>query len=129
VTSAGAAKAVPAARPPVQIPAGTLEERLGLQVASVRLTAAGRALDVRYRVVDAEKAAALDTRENMAFLVDQTTGTQIGTPQPPPPLELNKPTDGRIYYAMFPNIGGALKSGSKITLVIGQAHAKDLTVE
>jgi hypothetical protein len=127
-----AARMVPAARPvvhAVKIPTATLEDKLGLQVASVRLTAAGRALDVRYRVVDQNKAASLDTRENMAYIVDQASGTQIGASQPPPPLELNKPTDGRVYYAMFPNTGGALKPGSKITLVIGQAHARDLTVE
>ena len=80
-------------------------------------------------MVDAGKAASLDTAGNLAYLVDEATGAKIGTSQPPPPLELHKPTDGRIYYVMFPNTGGVLKSGSKVTLVVGQAHVRGLTVE
>lgn len=111
------------------VPKAGLADALGLEVVSVRLTAAGRALDVRYRVLDPTKAASLDSRENMAYLVDEISGTQIGTPQPPPPLEVHKPADGRVYGVMFANTGGALRAGSKVTLVVGQAHAKDLTVE
>lgn len=124
-----AALTVVSETPADRIPPATLADKLGLEVASIRLSAAGRALDVRYRVLDQGKALSLDTRENMAYLVDQATGARVGPAQPPPPLELHKPTNGRIYYVMFPNVGGVLESGSKVTLVVGQAHARDLTVE
>lgn len=119
----------PSPKPKAPIPAASLAERLGIEVVSVRLTAADRALDVRYRVVDAAKAAALDTTENTVYLVDEASGTKIGTAQPPPPLEVHKPAHGRIYGVMFANAGGALQAGSKVTLVVGPAHAKNLTVE
>lgn len=134
VPTAPAGKTVPAVppvspKPKAAIPAASLVDRLGLDVVSVRLTAAGRALDVRYRVVDAAKAAALDTSENMAYLVDEASGAKVGTAQPPPPLEVHQPATGRIYGVMFANAGGALKAGSKVTLVVGQAQARNLTVE
>ncbi|HRZ46093.1 MAG TPA: hypothetical protein P5555_12960 [Candidatus Paceibacterota bacterium] len=119
----------PSPKPKAAIPAASLVDRLGIEVVSVRLTAADRALDVRYRVVDAAKAAALDTSENMAYLVDEANGLKIGTAQPPPPLEVHQPAKGRVYGVMFANAGGALQAGSKVTLVVGQARANNLTVE
>ena len=110
------------------VPGPTLDERLGVEVSSVRLTVAGRAVDVRYSVVDPEKAVWLDDQANTAVLFDEATGAMVGMPQAPPPLEMHKPGQGSSYFVMFRNTA-ALQRGSTVTLLVGNARATNLTVQ
>ena len=40
-----------------------------------------------------------------------------------------KLTKGRIYFVLFGNQGQRIKSGSKVTVVIGEFRAENLIVE
>jgi hypothetical protein len=39
------------------------------------------------------------------------------------------PTEGRVYFIMFGNPGGYVKSGDRVTVVIDDFRAEDLVVE
>jgi len=109
-------------------PRGSLKDVFGIEVKTVRLAMAGRAVDVRYTIVDPERAAGLDQRANTTYLLDEKTGERVGMPQSPPPLELHRPKEGSDYFVIFKNTQ-AVKEGSKVTLVVGNAQATHLTVE
>ena len=114
-------------------PPQRLEDRWGIQVASLRMSAAGRLIDFRYRVIDPDKAALLGDRSVKPILIDQSSGRKLAVPTSPKIGSLRqtpvKLTTGRIYFTLFSNSEQLIKSGSKVTVVIGEFRAENLTVE
>ena len=110
----------------------TLAERWGIQMESLRLTAAGRMLDLRYRVLDAGKAAPIFERQLKPYLVDQETGAALPVPRPPktgPLRNSNPPQAGRVYVTLFANAGGVIEPGDRVTFVAGDLRLPDVLVE
>jgi hypothetical protein len=111
----------------------SLEEQWGVQIASLRMTAAGRIIDFRYRVIDPEKAALLADRHVKPVLIDQASSRKLAVPVAPKIGSLrqtsSKLTAGRIYFILFSNSEQLIKAGSKVTVVIGDFRAENLTVE
>ncbi len=113
--------------------AATLRTQWGIEIASLRLSAHGRMLDFRYKVLDPAKAAALAARENRPHLIDQATGAILRVPSSPKIGPLRQTAAqlaaGKIYFVIFANTRGIVKSGSKVTVVIGAFRAENLTVQ
>ena len=111
----------------------SLEARWGIEVISVRVSAAGYMIDFRYKVLDAEKAAPIARRENKPYLIDQASRAKLLVPTTPKIGSLRqtatKLTPGRVYGAMFSNPAHVVKAGSKVTIVIGECRIENLTVE
>ena len=108
------------------------EERCGIEILGIRLSAAGYMLDFRYRVLNPEKAAKLFGRKMEPYLVDQATGAKFSVPNSPkvgPLRTTTSPEAHRTYFIMFANPGRYVKKGNKVTVVIGDFKAKDLIVE
>lgn len=109
-----------------------LQEQWGIEMASLRLTAAGHLVDFRYRVTDPTKALPLFDRKGKPTLIDQASGKTLNVPVAPKIGSLRqktvKPEVGRIYFILFGN-PDVVKDGSKVTLVIGEVKVEDLTVE
>lgn len=110
-----------------------IEKTWGIQIAGLRLSAAGYMVDFRYKVIDPEKAAPLAKREAKPYLVDAATGAKMLVPTSPKIGSLRqtavKLQPGRIYGAMFSNPAKVVKSGSKVTVVIGECRLEDLLVQ
>ena len=134
--------------PAVPARPGTLEGEWGIRVSSVGLTMAGATVDFRYTVVDSEKALLLAQGTAAAYLIDQLTGTKISLAPPTlqgpsaahsrarmarqgggfPPSP-NRLAAGRTNSLLLPNPGGILKSGSVVTVVVGNIQAQNVRVE
>jgi hypothetical protein len=114
-------------------PAPTLEDLWGIQVCSLRLSMANSIVDLRYKVTNPQKAALLANGKTAAYIVDHATGKKLIMPTPPKegafPPTANKLAAGKTYFSMVSNQGGALKSGSEVTVVVGGSQATNLTVE
>ena len=109
-----------------------LQERWGVKVLQIRLTAEGLALDFRYRVLHAEKAAPLFSREFKPYLIDEATGARFLVPESPKVGALRTtrpPKEGKNYFIIFVNPGRYIKAGNKVTVVIGDFRAEHLVVE
>ena len=143
-----AATVAPTATPPVT----AIEEKWGLQVSSISLTNADSAVYLRYTVLAPEKTALLTGADAEVYLIDQASGTKLpmftAPPDstvpttvpprtvrrmmrqagifPPPP---NRLSAGQTYSLQIPNWGQVLKSGAKVTFVLGKTRVEDLTVE
>jgi hypothetical protein len=114
-------------------PPPNLEEVWGIQAVSLRQTAHGHLLDFRYRVLDPQKAATLLRRQNKPYLIDEATGNKLPVPSMPKIGALRQsaltPEAGKVYFVMFQNPNGFVKSGSKVTVVIGNFKAEHLVVD
>lgn len=113
--------------------AHSLESQWGIEVTSLRLSAQGRMVDFRYKVLDPAKAGTLSDRESKPYLLDQASGKKLLVPKTPKvgPLRqtAQEPEAGKVYFALFANPGQVVKRGSKVTVVLGDFRAENLTVE
>jgi len=110
----------------------SIEEKWGIEIIGIRLTAADQMLDFRYRVIDPEKASSLLQRQKESYLIDQATGRKLAVPKTKlGPLRQTsvKPLPNRIYFILFANPNRSVKLGTKVTLVLGDLKIEDLVVE
>jgi hypothetical protein len=106
--------------------------RFGVDQLQVRSTSSGSSLEFRYRVLDAQKAAALSDKRATPVLIDQKTGNRLTVPTMEKIGALRQtptPEEGREYWMVFANPGKLVKPGQRVDVVIGAFHASSLTVE
>jgi hypothetical protein len=110
-----------------------LRERWGIEVTSLHLSANGRMVDFRYRVLDPKKAALLGDRNVKATLTDLATGAVLRVPSFPKTGSMRQTAmtmqAGRIYFMLFANTGMPVKTGSRVTVTIGDFKAENLIVQ
>lgn len=131
--SAGAATEV---APPVAdqaVDEQSVEERLGVHIQGIRLSAAGFMLDLRYRILDADKAAFFLDRKTVPYLRD-SAGAGLGVASSPKVGQLRSTRRGAIhldrdYSMLFGNPGRYLQQGSKVTLVVGEHRIENISIE
>lgn len=112
-----------------------LADQYGVQIEGLRRTAAGSMLDMRYRVLDAQKAAPFLNGKIQPYIVDEVRSARLGVPDTPTLGRIRQTarngvihTD-RSYFVMFGNPGKAIQSGDKVALYLGQVKITDLTVQ
>jgi len=103
-----------------------------IEIESLRLTAAGHYIDLRYRVLDAERANQVLGPGVKPLLIDEATGTVMAVPTTAKLGSLRQ-TRGiqkpdRSYFVLFVNSAG-LSSGSHVTAEIGDMRFESLTIE
>lgn len=109
-----------------------MAEKWGIEITNIRMTAGGHMVDFRYKVLDVKKAETLFVRENKPYLIDQATKKVLAVPNMGkigPLRTSNKPQEGRIYWMFFGNNSGLIKSGSKVTITIGDFRVENLAVQ
>lgn len=111
----------------------SLEEKWGVRVVALKLSAAGNVLDFRYRVTDVEKAKPLFDKKVKPYIIDQTSGAKLLVPKAPKIGALRQtprnPVAGKNFFVLFANPGQLVKAGNKVTVVIGDFKAENLTVQ
>lgn len=98
--------------------AADLEARYGLMVKLVGVTAGGGMIDVRFKVVDAEKAAVLLQDPDSLPKLQVKDGITLATGQAE--LEDVHLEDGGIVFMLFSNAGGAVRTGTPIHILFGK---------
>jgi hypothetical protein len=110
-----------------------LEQQWGIHVTGVHLSANGYMVDFRYKVLDPQKASSLGDPKARPYLLDQSTGVKLPVPRSPKVGPLRQSAEqmaaGKVYFTLFSNAGRAVKTGSKVTVIIGDFQAADLVVE
>ena len=112
-----------------------VEDKFGIQVKALHLSASGYVLDLRYRVIDPEKASPLLDPKRKVYLLDDARQAKLGVPESPIIGGMRQTarnytiyTD-RDYFILFVNPGKAVHSGDKLTLAAGDLQIAKLTVE
>jgi len=105
----------------------------GIQITAARLSAAGYMIDVRYRVLDTEKAAALFKPKVLAYLQEQASGAKFLIPDTAKLGLLRQKAQqskmDRIYFMMFANPGKFVKPGDHVLLVMGDTQVGEMVVQ
>jgi len=102
-----------------------LEEKYGLRVNLVAVTAAGGLVDVRFKFVDGEKVKAL-LQEPGNYPTLQIAGKQtLSAPEEGRPAEIQF-EDGANLFLMYPNAGNAVKPGTPVTIVFGELQVEPI---
>lgn len=99
-------------------PVRELEDRYGIRITLIGITAGGGMIDFRYKVVDADKATKwIKDSELMPHFENETSGIMLKHPGG----MAHSPTllPGRVYYMLYGNSGGALKPGDSIAVTFG----------
>jgi hypothetical protein len=111
----------------------TLLRRLwGIDDVHVRSTASGALVRFSYRVVSADKAKILNSKDATPYLVDEQHGLALQVPVMEQVGQLRQvaaPRDGRDYWMAFSNKGRYLKPGNHVTLIVGNLRINGLVVE
>ena len=103
--------------PETVITSQTLEEEYGIRMMLVAVTAAGGLVDVRYKVIDPEKAARLATEDGIMPMVYVENGDVMLMPDAH--MRTQKLIADRMYFTLIPNAQNAVKRGASVIVVSG----------
>ena len=98
----------------------------------MRLTGANYFVDLRLRVLEPERAAAVLKGTEDASLIHQETGSKLPVPVTkvgPLRAKAAMPEKDRNYVFLFSNGGGVVEAGDTVTLIIGDLKIENLIVE
>ncbi len=104
----------------------------GVDSLTVRLAESGEVVRFSYRVVDPEKAKALNDKKSEPSLIDPRAGVSLVVPKMAKIGQLRQtstPEAGKAYWMAFSNKGRPVKKGDRVDVVIGLFRAQGLVVD
>jgi hypothetical protein len=111
---------------PGAVTAQVLEDRYGARVDLVGLTAVGGLLELRFTVLDKDKADPLFHDEKPNLLLEAS-----GTVLTPPVDRAHKMVllNGASYFMLYANAGNVAHTGDKVSVVMGDIRLEHLTIK
>ena len=112
-----------------------VEEAWGVRFESVRRSGANTLIDVRIRVLDAQRAAPLFSRGSKARLIHEASGLAADVPVPGKIGPLRQTLTGdvpkadRVYFLLFGNPGRLIAPGDEVRLEIDNFLSSPLIVQ
>jgi hypothetical protein len=104
----------------------------GVDSLSAKSGESGEIIRFSYRIVDVEKANALNDKKNEPSLIDPSAGVKLIVPSFEKVGKLRQsstPEAGKVYWMGFSNKGGYVKPGHRVNVEIGQFRADGLIVQ
>jgi hypothetical protein len=108
------------------------ERTWGIDIVGVRLIASGWMLQLKYRVIDPDKARGLLDRDAKPYLVDELSGAKLAVPAMENVGDLRQasaPDSGKTYFIIFGNASKIVRRGNPVDIEIGAFRAEGLVVE
>jgi hypothetical protein len=109
-----------------------MKREWGIEIMYVRQTSAGYMLEFRYKVLDADKAAALFERQTKPLLTHVDSGAILVVTTPAKTGALrnsNTPIAGNTYWMFFANPGKLVQVGDQVNIEIGEFSADGIFVK
>jgi len=104
----------------------------GVEALRVKVVESGEIVRFSYRVLNAEKAKALNDKKSEPSLIDLQAGVKLVVPsleQIGMLRQSSTPEAGKSYWMAFSNSGRVVKRGDRVSVVIGKFQADGLLVE
>jgi hypothetical protein len=112
--------------------ASVIEERWGVKLQGVQISAAGHMLDFRFWVTDPNKAAPLLDKKNKASAIIEENNVKLEVPNVPRIGSLRQTSkqvkEGMRFTILFANPGKMVATGQKLTVRIGDFSVEHITV-
>ena len=112
----------------VIISKSTLEEKYGLRVNLVAVTATGGFIDLRLKIVDGDKAKLLLTDEKNFPSLFAENGVILNAPEDTKSQKIEFISDGNLFI-MYPNSGNAVTQGSPVTILFGNTALEPINTK
>ena len=106
----------------------SIPDHWGIEITKVGVAAGGKALDLRYKVIDVAKATSLLYLTNFVYILNQSSGKALHVPFQRENQTSQKLVAGKTYFTLLPNKEGRVQSGSMVTVVLGGSRAENLVV-
>ena len=110
-----------------------LKQALGIELVSLRRSAAGHLLDLRYRIVDREKATPFVQGRVKPYLVDPERKLLLRVPFAEKVGKLQQvhlsSRPDFVYFMLFGNTGRLVQAGDHVTVVFGDYRIDDVVIE
>jgi hypothetical protein len=98
-----------------------LEDQYGLRVNLVAVTALGGMVDLRFKIVDAEKAKLLlEDRANFPSLLVSDADVTLNVSEDVRSQEIQFEDDANLFL-LYPNSGNAVKPGTPVNIQFGNS--------
>ncbi len=107
----------------------TLEERYGIRLRLLAVTALGGMVDLRYMIMDQAKATALAEYLGAIELVDDESGATLKMATGHGMHRNDRIEDGQLNFHFFANAGNAIKTGNPVTVVIGPVRLEAIDAQ
>lgn len=112
-----------------------IESRFGVRFTQVGITADGGMVDLRYRVLDPDKAMAVmdmamsggSSNPDAPWLIVEGDGTEIKNSEVMSMKQLPEPNS--VQFVLFANPRGVLESGMFVTIVVGDLRLAHVPVQ
>lgn len=114
--------------PLVDIPQSAFIEATGVRVTLVAVTAGGGMVDLRYQVIDPDKAAIVHDPTKPPGVLDEATGQVVNRPWMGH-AHAGQLQAGVTYYLILVNPGGVIKPGSPVSVLIGDSRLEHVLVQ
>ena len=104
----------------------------GVDSLAVKWAESGEVVRFTYRVLDPNKAKALNDKKNEPALIDPQAGVKLVVPSMENVGQLRQsapPEGGKSYWMVFSNKGRLVKRGDHVNVVIGAFHTDGLVVD
>jgi hypothetical protein len=108
------------------------ESAWGVDSFRVKWAESGELVRFSYRVVDPERAVALNDKKAEPTLIDPQAGVSLVVPEMSnvgKMRQTSNPKAGMTYWMAFSNTGRLVKRGDRVDVVIGNFRATGLAVE
>lgn len=104
-----------------------IEDRYGIHITMLAVTAGGGAVDFRFQITDPEKANNYmhGPFSELPFLIVEKSGTRI---DPRPHTHHVDYEFGRSYYTLYRNPGGVIEAGTRVTAVLGDLRLRNIVI-
>ena len=104
----------------------------GVDSFRVKWAESGELIRFSWRVVDPDRAAALNDKKAEPTLIDPQAGVSLVVPEVSNVGKMRQastPEAGKSYWMAFSNKGRLVKRGDRVSVVIGHFRAEGLVVE
>ena len=109
------------------VDADGLAERSGVRITQVAVTGGGGLLDLRFQVLDPNRANSLHDATTPPAVIDESSGLVVRDLLMSH-AHTGKYTAGETYYLVFENPGNWIRRGSKVTVLLGKAQVEHVVV-
>ena len=100
----------------------------GVRVVRVVVTGGGGLVDVRYQVLDAEKAASIHDAKRPPAVVEERTGTVLDRQWMGHDASQHATKPGRTAYMLLLNPKESIQAGSSVTVRLGDGELRHVLV-
>jgi hypothetical protein len=104
-----------------------IAEKWGIKIEHIAVLADGGLIDFRFKVLDPDKSAALFELATRPVMVVESTGKRVDSLYHPP--HGHNIVAGQSQYFIYNNSYGAIKSGTPVSVVLGDLRLEHVVAQ